>query len=865
MSLTIALLALLQVAQPPAQPPVQTGAQTLPTGTNQPTTSPSVANSTIATASRALKRPVIDGRDDDEVWRSAQPITNFRQFSPIANGDVRFKTEGKVAYDDQNFYVFIRMFDPHPDSILRLLGRRDVRVATDQIKILIDSYHDLRSGYEFAVNPAGVKRDYAVYNDVNEDGSWDGVWEAATTVDSLGWTAEFRIPLSQLRYADAKEHTFGFGIWRDIDRFKERDSWPEYKQSDARVISQLGTVVKIDGIPSPHRLEVVPYVVAKNVSVDPFAGDGRNNKLSAGANIKYGITSNLTLDATVNPDFGQVESDPSVLNLSAFETFFAEQRPFFLEGTGIYSFQVNCNSVNCNNEGLFYSRRIGRSPQLGYLYGDATSPTSTTILGATKLTGRLAGGMSVGVLDAVTRRADGPLGETLEPTTNYAVVRAQQDLRGGESGIGVILTGVNRQNDDFTRGLLNRNAYVAATDFRHRFGNHRFEITGSLDASRVGGTPESILATQTDAVHYFQQPDGALHLDPTRTSLTGDAEQITFGKVGGGVTRFQTSYNRMSPGFESNDLGYLLRADLQNWSTWASLGFTSPALFFNSAFFNFNEWNYWNNAGLLLERAVNTNWHFILRDNFEIDMGATAAQLPGTFSDRASRGGPAVRHSPFLNGFLQLVADNRKQVIPALALNAGRSDYGRGHYYDINPSVDLRVSSRFHMNVGIDYNRNGDDSQWYGNFRDSADVTHYTFAHLDQHTLSATLRLDVTATPNLTFQLYASPFVTKGSFTNIRELNDPLAESYDNRYKPYTDASALANAASGFNVKQFRSNAVVRWEYRPGSALFLVWTQQRQGNQSLAGDQSFGRDYDQLFNLHPDNTFLVKMSYWFNR
>ena len=329
---------------------------------------------------RAEKKPVIDGRDDDEVWRHAQPITGFRQFSPVANGEARFRTEAKVAYDDENFYVFIRMFDPHPDSILRLLGRRDVRVATDQIKIIIDSYHDRRTGYEFAVNPAGVRRDYAVYSDIAEDGSWDGVWEAGTTVDSLGWTAEFRIPLSQLRYADTKTHSFGFGIWRDIDRYKERDSWPEYRQTDARLMSQLGTVEKIDGIPSPHRLELAPYVVAKNVSEDPVAGNARNQKFSAGADIKYGLTSNLTLDATVNPDFGQVESDPSVLNLSAFETFFAEQRPFFLEGTGIYSFQVNCSQVNCNNEGLFYSRRIGRSPQLGGLYGDASSPTSTTIL-----------------------------------------------------------------------------------------------------------------------------------------------------------------------------------------------------------------------------------------------------------------------------------------------------------------------------------------------------------------------------------------------------------------------------------------------------------------------------------------------------
>ena len=469
------------------------------------------------------------------------------------------------------------------------------------------------------------------------------------------------------------------------------------------------------------------------------------------------------------------------------------------------------------------------------------------------------------MLDAVTQRATGPLNQTLEPTTNYAVVRAQQDLRGGESGIGVIFTGVNREDDQWTSNLLNRSAYVAASDFRHRFAGRRFEFTGSVDASRISGSPAAMLATQTDAVHYYQQPDGNLRLDSARTSLSGDAEQISFGKVGGGITRFQTSYNRVSSGFEPNDLGYLQRADLQNWSNWFSFNFNTPALFYNSAFLNFNEWNYWNTSGLLIERAVNTNWHFILRDNFEIDLGATASQLPGTFSDRASRGGPAVRHSPFVNSFLQLMGDNRKQMIPMLSLNAGRSDYGRGHYYDINPSVDLRVASQFHMNLGVDYNRNIDDSQWYGNFRDSVDVTHYTFAHLNQRTLSATLRLDVTASPTLTFQLYASPFVTKGSFSSIRELNDPRAKNYDDRYKPYTDASILASQPDGFNVKQFRSNAVVRWEYRPGSALFLVWTQQRQDFLNDPGNNTFRGDYGGLFNLHPDNTFLVKMSYWFNR
>jgi hypothetical protein len=861
MSLTIALLALFQAAQPVGGPATPAS----PNAGKVPDQVPAVAAAAMATAVRATRAPVIDGRDDDEVWREAQPITAFRQFSPVANGDPRFRTEGKVAYDDKNFYVFVRMYDPHPDSILRLLGRRDVRVATDQIKIIIDSYHDRRTGYEFAVNPAGVKRDYAIYGDINEDVSWDGVWEVATTVDSLGWTAEFRIPLSQLRYPNGATHSFGFGIWRDVDRFKERDSWPIFSQSDARFASQLGTVEKIDGIPSPRRVELAPYVLTKNVTTFTPTGDTRDQKISAGADLKYGLTSNLTLDATVNPDFGQVESDPSVLNLSAFETFFTEQRPFFIEGTGIYSFQVNCNTVNCNNEGLFYSRRIGRSPELGYLYGDNQSPTSTTILGATKLTGRLSTGTSIGVLEAVTQRAAGSQNRTIEPTTNYAVVRAQQDLRNGESGVGIILTGVNRATDEWTSDQLDRDAYVAATDFRHRFAGRKFEFTGSVDASRVAGTPAAITAIQRDAVHFYQQPDGSLHVDPTRTSLTGDAEQITFGKVGGDITRFQTSYNRMSPGFESNDLGYLQRADLQNWSTWFSLGFNNPALFFNSAIFNFNEWNYWNTAGLPLERALNTNWHFTLKNNLILNPGITFAQLPGTYSDRNSRGGPAVRHSPFMNSFINIGGDDRRQVIPAFFLGVGRSDYGRGGWIELNPSADLRVSSRFHMNLGVDYNHNRDDTQWYGNFTDSANVTHYTFAHLDQKTLTATLRFDVTATPNLTFQLYASPFVTKGSYTSIRELDDPRAVDYTKRYKPYADESILANQPTGFNVKQFRANAVVRWEYRPGSTLFLVWTQQRTDDESLMGFDDFGGDYRHLFNLRPDNTFLVKMSYWFNR
>src|SRR5256714_10611348 len=434
-----------------------------------------------ASAVRATSPVVIDGRADDAVWRLAPAITQFREFQPKEDGDPRFATEAKVAYDDRNIYVFIPAFDPHPDSILKLLARRDVRAATDQLKIIIDSYHDRRSGFEFAVNPAGVKRDYAMYNDSQEDDAWDAVWDAATQVDSLGWTAEFRIPLSQLRYVPRATNTFGFAVWRDIQRYSERVSWPVYRGSQAGISSQLGVLTGLDGLPSPRRPEVAPYVVTKNVSVANGAAFDRSQKVTGGADLKYGLTSSLTLDATINPDFGQVEADPAVLNLTAFETFFQERRPFFVQGAGIFRFDVNCSAVNdCNTgEGLFYSRRIGRAPQVDY--GDLNPPTATTILGAAKLTGRLPGGQTVGVLDAVTRREVATVDRTIEAPTHYAAVRIQQDLRNSESGVGAMITAVNRSLDQWTDGSLRSSAYVGAFDFRHRFLGRRYQISGSFD------------------------------------------------------------------------------------------------------------------------------------------------------------------------------------------------------------------------------------------------------------------------------------------------------------------------------------------------------------------------------------------------
>jgi len=806
-----------------------------------------------ATAVRATSPVVIDGRDDDPVWRVAPPITQFREFQPKEDGDPRFATEAKVAYDDRNLYVFIRAFDPHPDSILKLLARRDIRAATDQLKIMIDSYHDRRNGFEFAVNPAGVKRDYAIYNDTQEDDAWDAVWDVATQVDSLGWTAEFRIPLSQLRYVPRGSNTFGFGIWRDIQRYTERESWPLYRNSQAGISSQLGELTGLEGLPSPRRPEIAPYVVTKNVSVPTATAFDRSQKVTGGADVKYGITSNLTLDATVNPDFGQVEADPAVLNLTAFETFFQERRPFFVQGAGIFRFDVNCNQVNCNGEGLFYSRRIGRAPELDY--GEPGSPTATTIYGAAKLTGRLPGGQTVGVFDAVTERAASPLGETMEPTTNYAVVRTQQDFRNGESGVGMMFTAVNRNLDQWTQDFLRRSAYVGAVDFRHRFLQGHYQVLGSFDLSRVAGTDSAIAFTQRDPVHYYQRTGT---FDSTRTSLSGSAEELFFSKLGGGITRFETSYQRRSQGFEANDLGFLLQADQQSWSTWFGLQSLHPTPVYQQAFWNFNWWQYWTAAGTPVERAANTNLHVQLNNRWFVHGGLTAGQLGTTFCDRnCSRGGPAVRVDPYLATWAEVDGDGRPPFVPFVWYNYWRGDGGRSERFNGNVQVAYRIASQVNTSLILGATHNVNDVQPIPRVTDSTG-THYLFAHLDQKQVSLTGRVDYTLSTVLTLQLYAQPFVSKGTFSNPRELADPNAAAFDDRYKPY------ATTPGGFNFKAFNSTTVLRWEYRPGSTLFLVWTQGRGDFAPAMGPRSLTGDFQDLFGLHPNNTFLVKASYWIN-
>ncbi len=815
------------------------------------------------TAVRADIPPVLDGKDDDPVWALAPLITGFKEVRPSEDAEPRQKTAARVAFDARNLYVFVRAYDTAPDSIIKLLSRRDVQTASDQIIVMVDSYHDRRTGYEFAVNPVGVKADYAVYNDGNEDGAWDGVWDAATQVDSLGWTAEFRIPLSQLRYPVGSTRTFGFLIWRSIQRYTSQMSWPLIRQSRNGFVSQWGELHGLSDLAPPRRAELTPYVVAKSEPIANQAdGFDRHNGANVGADLKYRLASNLTLDATINPDFGQVEADPSVLNLTAFETQFEERRPFFIEGRGLFNFDVNCNQVNCSGEGLFYSRRIGRPPQLTQFSSEA-SAKSTTIIGAAKITGRLPGGIGLGVLNAVTDHETGPGKATIEPYTNYSVVRLNQDHSGGKGSIGLMFTGVNRSLDQWSRTDLHRSAYVGALNFRQQLFNSRYEVAGNLDFSRVAGSSEAIAQTQTSAVHFYQRPDGDLDFDSTRTSLSGSAQELSFGKIAGNRLKFQTSYSRRSPGFEINDLGFLLQADQQSWNNWAGLQFYKPNRVYQSLRWNFNWWQLWSAAGLPTDRAFNTNTHLQLNSRWWLHAGGTVGQLGSTFCDRCARGGPALRQDQYLAPWMGIEGDQRSKLVPFMWVNYNRFDGGRSWRLNLNPELDYKVASNFNSSLSLNWTRNRNDSQFFSKETDSLTGTqHYNFGHLEQTTVGMTWRLDYTFSPTTSLQLYAQPFITKGTYSNMRELSaTPRADDYDARFIPASD-TAIRNNPGGFNIKEFHSNAVFRWEYRPGSTLFVVWSQGRNGRVDEEGQRNYGGDIKDLFALPAQNTFLVKLSYW---
>jgi hypothetical protein len=806
----------------------------------------SCAPSTAAvTAVRVSRPPGLDALADADMWRSVAPTSDFRQWSPNEDGTPSLRTEFRVAYDARNLYVLVRAFDPRPDSIVRTVTRRDGTSASDEIGIYLDTDGQRRNGYEFYVNAAGVRRDVALSSDAREDVTWDAVWDAVVRVDSLGWTAAFQIPFSQLRFPPAAHHRFGFLVNRVIQRRAERVSWPAYHPSQPGIVSQFGVLDGLDGIDQSWTAELSPFTRVQSRGA---------HATSAGGDAHVNLSSSATIDATARPDFGQVEADPSVVNLTSVETFYPERRPFFLDGSGTYRVGFNCTSFLCANEELFYSRRIGRAPQLSSLNGGGSNDPAP-ILAAAKLGGQMTGRLTVGALAATTGCVSPADDHTLEPATRYGVARVVGSSSDGRSGASLVMTAVDRSLDSWSRPYLARSAMVAGGTFRHRFGQGQYEVWGSTSASRLAGSAASIAAIQKNGVHDLQRPGFAVPFDSSRTSLAGDQEEIAIGKYGGRIM-FEGAYERQSAGFDPNDLGYLQRADEQAESVW--LGYTTlhPHAFYNRVWWNLNQWNRWNAAGLRLETSVNANAHVLLVNNAQLNAGATLSQIGSGICDHCARGGPAMRSDAQLTPFIDLVADTRTRVVPELYVPARFADGGRSRSVTLNPTVNLRLSSRVQSSVGVSIATNHDNTQWVGQFSDSGQAR-YAFARIDQRTRSVTLRASYAATTNLTLETYAAPFVSDGVYSTFRALSGaPLARRYDDRFVAFDPPPATQRE---FGVRQVRATTVLRWEYAPGSTLFLVWSNESNATRSQAASGwSAARD---VFAVRPVNTLTAKVSY----
>lgn len=809
------------------------------------TTVTPVATARAVRTADAIK---LDGRDADVVWRTAPVTDEFRQFTPGEAAPARFRTAFQVAYDDRTLYVFIRAYDPRPDSMVALLSRRDVRTPSEWLKVVVDGFHDRRTGLQFMVNPAGVKRDANIYSDVQEDNAWDGVWDVAVHMDSLGWSAEFAIPFSQLRFTPGEDLTFGFGVWRDVARYGERDAWPVYRSSLGTFASQLGDLVGISGIGRNRRLEVMPYSVTKNVTQATATGWTHPMQQTFGLDLKAGLTSNITVDATLNPDFGQVEADPAVLNLSAFEVRFEERRPFFQEGQSLFRCSGPC-------EGIFYTRRMGRAPQLATSLLD---PRTSTIQAAAKVTGRFTGGTQFGLVAVQSARETGQSGQTIEPATTTLVGRLVQDFRGGRSQLGTMITGLTRDLDAGTEPFLRNEAYTVLLQGYHRFAE-RWEVSGYAGRSTARGSAAAIARTQLSSVHYYQRPDHERDYDPTLTRMDGGVSSLSIKRFAGRV-RWETMARYAEPGTELNDLGFVTLVNDGQVKNQLSISSLVPTSWYRRA--NAVVWmeNHWTTGGLPTGSSAVVHSSAELTNFWSTAFTYNISSFGNSMCVSCARGGPMLRVSPYHRVSVNLNGDGRKAFVPEFEARIASGDEGRTWAAMAQVGLLGRLGTRTSLEIEGSFERRSDDTQWVRNYGAVfSDTIHHTFAALAQDILGITARANVTITPALSVQLYAQPFIASGSFSDWREMVDARNKSYAGRYAPYGGGASPA----GFNEKQFNSNAVIRWEYRPGSVFFVVWQQGRFDSRE-PGTFEAGRDLRNLFFRHPDNTLLVKLSYWFN-
>jgi len=815
-------------------------------------------------AVRATSPIVLDGDLSDAAWQAAPEFTDFTQHDPDDGKPSSLPTSVRIVYDDHAIYFGAKMTDTHPPTALRT--RRDNFVNDDFLSINIDSQHDRLSGNAFTVTPADEQLDTVLYNDIGEDISWDGVWESVTKIVPDGWIAEVRVPFSQLRFPERASQVWGLNITRRTTRLNETVRIVNTPKGGTGFVSHFADLAGLDGIHRGQSLEIVPYGVARSDirsrfdRANPFLQQAKQ-KLDGGLDLKYALTSTLTLTGTVNPDFGQVEVDPAVVNLSQFETFYPEKRPFFTEGLNIFNFGDSPAPEHWsffNAPSVFYSRRIGRSPQ-GFVDGDfVDTPTETTILGAAKVTGKL-GKWTLGVLDALTdnERAHfitGPLHQRqiVEPMTNYFVTRDTREL-GSNARIGVMVSSVNRRLPDELSNLRD-SAAMAGVDGYVGLANNSWIFEWSAAGSHLSGSAESIAIAQSSPSRYYARPDAdSFHFDPTRTSLDGFAGKAMLSKTTGRWRGF-AEVQAYSPGFETNDVGFMQRTDVISSHLVIRYQNDQPTARFREKNVWFGGWMNRNFDGDGLGRGVFVEHSATLANYWNYK--TTLYLSPGVIDDRLTRGGPVVRTRSSWDTTESIGSDNRKRfyfTVNAHADGAGDGTYNR----TLGITLTAQPSSSLLLSVSPTVGRFHDHTQYVATFADPAATAtfgnRYVFADLEQRTFELGTRVDWTVTPKLSFQLYMQPFVASGDFHDYHSLARARTSDYD----PYN--GAIPNPDFGF--RSVRASAVARWEFRPGSALYVVWNENRADTVNT-GDLRIRRDLRGAANAPSHDVFLVKVSYW---
>ena len=843
-------------------------------------------------AYRVETAPVINGNFDDEAWQTGEWAGEFTQNEPYADRPPSQPTEFKLAFDDVNIYVAVKALDSAPDSITNRMSRRD-NGEGDMVFVVFDSYLDLRTGFVFGVSSAGVRFDMIMSNNgQNEDLTWDPIWQAKAQVHEWGWAAEMKIPFTQLRFKKNSQSVWGFEVARQIFRKEELSLWHPVPRNAPGFIHALGELDGLQEIEPRKQLDLTPYGVAALKTYEaedgnPYA-DGSDPKFNIGLDGKIGVTNNLTLDFTINPDFGQVEADPSEVNLSAFETFFEEKRPFFIEGSNITSFNVGLGDGDVGNDNLFYSRRIGRRPQGYPSLGDdeyTSVPKFTRILGAAKLTGKTEKGWSVGIMEALAADTKANITqegserrETVEPLTNYSLARMQKDYNKGNTIIGGAVTSTIRRLDGTEMDFLHKNATTAGVDFTQYFKDRNYMLNTALYMSNVQGSAEAISNTQQSSARYYQRPDADyLEFDDTRTSLSGAGGKIEFGKIGGNWNFLYMNIFK-TPGLELNDMGYMQLSDNILNVLWTGYSFTEPFSIFRSLNLNNDVWVSNNFGGEItgIGYEYNTNANFKNYWNAGIGGGFGVHQV----SNRMLRGGPSMHLPNDGRVWYRVMSDDRKAISGGFF---GNVNWGAESYYLRNSYsllLTIRPINTLSISLFPEYSHNLQELQYISQEEINGEER-YLFGSIDQRVLSMSLRINFNLTPDLTIQYWGQPFTASGEYTDFKMITDSKADEFTDRYQLYSSAQIsleddtylidengdLATDYSfdkpDFTVDEWLSNLVIRWEFLPGSTAYLVWSQTRN---HYIQDGSFNA-WDNM-NLmftegKPNNTFLLKLSYRF--